>query len=420
MGVVRAASGAQALQDQGVDGSGVGVALVDSGAMPVEGLDAGQIVDGPDFSADGGNPDLAGLDAFGHGTHLAGIIAGRDGDGFTGVAPGAHVVDVKVADADGSTSLLRVLEALDWVRRHAGDDRLDIRVVNLALGVDAGDTGYVRDPLAYAVEQLWKSGLVVVAAAGNGGPDTTSLDIPAADPYVIAVGADDTHNTAGTRDDRVASFSARSWQRPPDVIAPGTEVISLRVPGSVLDTAFPAARVGDRYFRGSGTSQATAVVSGVAALLLEQRPDLAPDQVKALLEDGASIVDAPGGGAPLPIKPERKGRGHGRGHGRDVVVSDPGTATTDPVEAAEGAGLVNGGRSAALPAPGLPDVTQTWPPAVDTGVFDQRGGPMHAGDTRWAGRRWSGRTWSGRTWSGRTWSGRSWSAANWDGDAGAP
>src|SRR3954447_12364331 len=128
--VVRAAPRAQPLQDRGIDGSGVGVALVDSGVMTLPGLDDGQVVVGPDHSDEARNPELRGRDAFGHGTHLAGVIAGDDGAGFVGVAPRSRLVSVKVADADGSTSLLQVLAGLDWIRRHHDDEQYGIRVVN--------------------------------------------------------------------------------------------------------------------------------------------------------------------------------------------------------------------------------------------------------------------------------------------------
>jgi serine protease AprX len=376
MDMVRSASGSQPLQDRGIDGSGVGVALVDSGAMRLPGLDDGQLVTGPDFSGDADDRDLRGLDAFGHGTHLAGIIAGRDG-AWSGVAPGARVVSVKVADASGSTNLLRVLEGLDWVRSHRSE--LDIRVVNLSLGVGVGNAGYVREPLAFAVEQLWRSGLVVVAAAGNGGNASGQLDLPAADPYVVAVGGADTADTAARDDDSVASFSSRGGARSPDVVAPATRIVSLRVPGSTLDHAFPAARIGDRWFRGSGTSQAAAVVSGLAAQLLQQRPWLSPDQVKALLVSGA-----------VPVGGDTK--------------------------SAEGAGEVDAAASGAQPAPSASSAAQRFPLAVlDLRRLRSVGSHRHSaiGDDRWAGSTWSGSTWSGSTWSGSTWSGSTWSGSTW-------
>ena len=153
------------------------------------------MIHGPDFSSERRNRRLATLDTFGHGTHLAGLIAGRDPvTGFAGVAPGARLVSLKVAGADGETSLAQVLAALEWVRRNRNANGLNIRVVNLALGVeDRG--GYKDDVLAWAVEQLWREGIVVVAAAGNNGAYANRLDIPAADPFVIAAGASDTRDT---------------------------------------------------------------------------------------------------------------------------------------------------------------------------------------------------------------------------------
>jgi serine protease AprX len=286
-------------------------------------------------------------------------------------------VSVKVAGADGVTSLVRVLTALDWVRRNRNEDGLRIRVLNLSFGVDARRS-YVREPLAYAAERLWKRGVTVVAAAGNDADGSGGLDLPAADPFVIAVGATDTQQTDDPADDTVADFSSRDAVRPPDVLAPGTDVISLRVPGSTLDEEFPAARVGDGFFRGSGTSQAAAVVSGLVARLLQARPGLTPDQVKALLRAGAA-------GMPADVS-------------------------------AAGAGRVDLARTLELPVPG--SAAQQFAPAVlDPRILwadlqAEASGEAPAvgtGENGWTGRRWSGRRWSGRSWSGRRWSGSDWS-----------
>src|SRR5438128_12161534 len=138
--------------------------------------------------------------------------------------------------------------------------------------------------MAAAVEIAWRRGLVVVAAAGNSGPAQDTTASPGIDPYVITVGAIDDHGTISPRDDTRAPFSA--WgtadsNAKPDLVAPGRRIVSLRVPGSVLDTLFPdhlvLARNGATYLRLTGTSMATAVVSGAVALLLERRPDLTPD-----------------------------------------------------------------------------------------------------------------------------------------------
>jgi serine protease AprX len=364
-------AGGSGVKPGAADGTGVDVALIDSGVVPVGGLaEPGRVVHGPDFSDERWNRRLATLDTFGHGTHVAGLIAGRDrGTGFAGVAPGARLVSVKIAGADGETSLARVLAALEWVRRNRNANGLNIRVVNLSLGVeDRG--GYRNDVLAWAVEQLWRDGIAVVAAAGNNGTGANRLDIPAADPFVIAAGATDTRDTVDPADDRVAGFSSRSTYRSPDVVAPGSRMVSLRVPGSALDEEYPEARVGDRYFRGGGTSQAAAVVTGLAARLLSQRPELTPDQLKALLTAGA--VDLP-----------------------------------DP-RSADGAGRVDLARSLAAPVPSAEAVRQNWLPAILDrrallrALFDHDD-EYAAGGAEWSGRRWSGRRWSGRRWSGASW-----------------
>ena len=369
---IRTAVGAQ---NSNLTGAGVDVALIDSGVIGV-GMLAGdrKLVRGPDFSEDAFDADLRGLDTFGHGSHMAGVIAGDDtASGYRGIAPGARLISVKVAGADGITSLVRVLMALDWVKRHRNDDGLKIRVLNLSLGVDA-QRSYVAEPLAYAAEALWHRGVTVVTAAGNQADGTGRLDLPAADPWLIAVGA----TVTGTDD--VADFSSRDALRPPDVVAPGTSVISMRVPGSTLDEEFSVARIGDSFFRGSGTSQATAVVSGLAALLLEARPGLTPDQLKALLRGGAVNLPA------------------------DV--------------SADGSGRADLARSLALPTPTLEAAAQPWPRAVlDLRILWAEllaeamdlSPAVGAGENGWTGRRWTGRSWTGRSWTGRSWTASTWS-----------
>jgi serine protease AprX len=424
-------AGGSGLAGGAPDGTGVDVALIDSGVAPVAGL--GNVVYGPDFSEEAGDPDLAGLDTFGHGTHLAGIIAGHDPvTGFSGVAPGARVVSVKISGAEGVTSLIQVLSALDWVRRNRRSGGMDIRVVNLSLGVqDRG--GYRNDVLAWAAEQLWEEGIAVVAAAGNNGGRARRLDIPAADPFVIAAGASETYATADPADDRVAWFSSRSEVRPPDVVAPGTNIVSLRVPGSVLDEEFPAARVGDAFFRGSGTSQAAAVVSGLAARLIGQRPELKPDQVKALLRAGAVDLAEPvaGDGAgrvdiarsmELETPSERSvaqdyekavfdpGKLFGRG---------PGHADYEP----DGDGDRDGDRDDDDERGDDDDDDRDRGKARGRGRDRDDRGRAHGrddedlepGNSYWSGRRWSGRRWSGMKWSGRRWSGMKWSGMKWSG-----
>src|SRR5205085_154565 len=160
------------------------------------------------------------LDTYGHGTFMAGLIAGDDGAtgsaAYRGVAPGARIVSLKVATADGGADVTQVIAAIDWVVQHAHDPGLNIRVLNLSYGTNSTQSAAV-DPLAYAAEQAWKHGIVVVAASGNTGfqkgAGATGIADPAYDPYVIAAGASDSMGTASTADDQVAPFSASSQCR---------------------------------------------------------------------------------------------------------------------------------------------------------------------------------------------------------------
>ena len=214
---------------------------------------------------------------------MSSIIAGRDsattgtgsGDSsnFVGMAPDARIVSIKVADAKGQTDVSQAIAAIDWVVQNRNKNGLNIRVLNMSFGTD-GVQDYVLDPLAYAAEQAWHKGIVVVVAVGNEGFGTGKVNNPAYNPFLIAVGSNNANGTATTADDVVSAFSNDGdGTRNPDLVAPGERCVGLRSAGSYLDTTYPAARIGDRLFRGSGTSQAAAVVSGAAALLIQQRPD---------------------------------------------------------------------------------------------------------------------------------------------------
>ena len=363
----------------------------------VKGL-SGKVTYGPDLSFESQDPATRNIDTFGHGTHMAGVIAGRDPgvkDGdldkkekFVGVAPDADLLSVKVADRDGAVDVTQVIAAIDWVVAHRNDEGMNIRVLNLSYGTD-GTQSYLIDPLAHAVENAWRAGIVVVVAAGNDGNTTETLTNPAVDPYVIAVGAADHHGTEDRKDDTVATFSNRgSATRGPDVIAPGRSLVSLRAPGSEIDGENPSAVVtdlaGPRLFRGSGTSQAAAFTSGAAALILQDRPTLTPDQVKALL-----------------------------------------TTTADPVANADrrlqGAGLIDVDQAVEAKTPLA--AAQTFPVSTGVGSIEAARGTSHVADPDtgeeltgeqdifgqvWDGRSWAGRSWAGRSWAGGDWMGRSW------------
>ncbi|MGZ4590911.1 MAG: S8 family serine peptidase, partial [Actinomycetes bacterium] len=285
----RGRTGPDAGSDGDGEGEGVTIALVDTGVASVADLQ-GSVQHVNVSGAPAG-------DGYGHGTFLAGLIAGSgaaSGGVYRGVAPRASILDVQVAAPDGSTSLLRVLAGLQAVAERARHDD-SLRVVNLSLSTD--DPGVPGiDPLSRALEELWDRGLVVVVAAGNGGPHAGTVTVPGTDPAAITVGALDDKGTVTPADDVVAPFSSRGIagvaNAKPDLVAPGVSMVGLRAPGSVIDTQYPSGRVGSANFRGSGTSMATAATSGAVAALLSAEADLLPDQVKAALT--ASAYRLPG------------------------------------------------------------------------------------------------------------------------------
>jgi len=195
---ITAAGGEQSWWNAGYTGKGVDVAVIDTGVAPVAGLSSpGKVINGPDLSLDSQSPSVQYLDTNGHGTFMAGLIAGNDGQpgGYRGVAPDARIVSLKVGVSDGGTDVSQVIAAIDWVVQHRNDKGMNIRVLNLSYGTNSTQP-YQIDPLAFAVEQAWKAGIVVVAAAGNSGSQNGAsaqgLADPAYDPEVLAVGATDT------------------------------------------------------------------------------------------------------------------------------------------------------------------------------------------------------------------------------------
>jgi serine protease AprX len=431
---------ADTLWKRGVTGRGIDVAVLDSGVTPVTGLNApGKVVYGPDLSFDSQSPNLRYLDGYGHGTHMAGIIAAKDADvtkpelansdAAVGVAPDARIVSVKVAAADGSTDVSQVIAGIDWVVQHRNDNGMNIRVLNLSFGTN-GSQSYLTDPLTYAVENAWRHGIVVVVAAGNDGV-LAPLNDPAYDPFVIAVGASDHHATVGAGDDTVAAFSSRGTAaRRPDLAAPGRSITSLRDPDSYIDAMHPDAVVTDRFFRGSGSSQATAVTSGAAALLLQARPNLTPDEVKQLLVRGAVPLARSGYAADYGIRRLDISRS-ALMWPRFATQYDRRAAGLGTLDAARGTSiqLVDGGVAlqGEVDIMGNPWHAAQWAADTKAGhAWD--GGWWNGGEwtgdgftstgwatAGWAGRTWTGHTWTGHSWSGRTWTGRTWSGAIWTG-----
>jgi serine protease AprX len=415
--IVRKTINADEFWSDGYYGKGVDVALIDSGVVPVNGLTTGgKVVNGPDLSFESQSDDLRYLDTYGHGTHLAGIIAGNDGSngGFMGVAPASRIVNVKVANYEGAVDVSQVIAAVDWVVQHRRDNGMNIRVLNLAYGTDSVQSAQL-DPLSFAVEQAWRAGIVVVVAAGNDG-NSSMLRNPALNPFVIAVGATDSNNTASPDNDFVADFTnCGTESRYVDVLAPGRSIISLRNPGSSADVNYPKARIGERFFLGSGTSQASAVVSGAAALFISKFPAATPDQVKAALMASGRSVDTSNKFC----------------YQADLI--DLG-ALEDEFEEAEalkevslrssgirslGTGSLEGARGSHHVAvddvvlKGEQDIFgQPWNAEV-WAKYSANYMAWNGGD--WNGSSWSGTSWSGTSWSGTSWSGTSWSGTSWSG-----
>ncbi|MDQ0243074.1 serine protease AprX [Bacillus fengqiuensis] len=287
-------------------GSGMTIAVIDTG-----------IYRHPDLKIEGFvdfvNGELDAYDDNGHGTHCAGAAAGNGAASsgqYMGAAPGANVIGVKVLDKLGSGSLETVMKGIDWCISYNEDpanEAKKINIISLSLGADPDPKLYPKendDKMVQYVEMAWNSGIVVCAAAGNSGPDRGTIATPGISDQIITVGALDDRNTKETRtDDVVADFSSRGPTPykykdeegnekdvlKPDILAPGVNIVSLRSPNSYLDKLQKSSRVGSDYFVLSGTSMATPICAGIAALVLQANPNASPKDVKDLLREGADL-----------------------------------------------------------------------------------------------------------------------------------
>ena len=364
-------------------GAGVVVALIDSGIGLNPDLSAGKVVTRVNFASD----DATSLDPAGHGTHLAGIIA-ANGATFRGVAPDARLIDLRVLDKNGNGRLSDVVAAFDWLLKHR--KAFGIGVLNLSIGVKQ-TSSYHADLLAALAEAAWFSGVAVVAAAGNDGPAGGRVATPGADPFVITVGSFDDQGTVATQDDRESVFSSRGPTvdgfAKPDVLAPGRRVVSLRaIDGAtrnptVQATVQATANVRGQpvtssltfdptfYVRMTGTSVSSAMVAGVAALVLSHHPDYSPTRVKgAVLGSGRNITGSP----------------------REAVDAAKALTATER--------SVN---KALLPSRLL---MQTLAKSGVTG----------SGAT-WEGITWEGVSWEAVTWESVTWEAVTWESVSWEG-----
>ncbi|MBA2416599.1 MAG: S8 family peptidase, partial [Geodermatophilaceae bacterium] len=290
-------------QELGYDGAGIGVAVIDSGVTPWHDDLAGP--GGPQrvrHFVDFVNGRQSPYDDFGHGTHVAGIVAGNgsaSGGLRMGIAPGAHLVVLKTLDREGIGRISDVIAALDYVV--ATKDQFNTRVVNLSVSSGVYES-YYKDPLTLAAKRVVEAGLVVIAAAGNGGRDSQGrtlyrgITAPGNAPWVTTVGASNHQGTVDRLDDAIAWFSSRGptavdQTAKPDLVAPGVGIESLSDASSalyvsraeyLLDGTVPAPS--RPYLSLSGTSMSAPVVTGTVALMLQANPELTPNAVKAILQ----------------------------------------------------------------------------------------------------------------------------------------
>ncbi|HUG06969.1 MAG TPA: S8 family peptidase [Candidatus Limnocylindria bacterium] len=389
----------------GVTGRGVGVAVVDSGVHPHPDL-AGRIVAAIDFTSE--SPTVSNIpltDLGGHGTHVAGLIAGDgtlSGGLYTGVAPNANIIDVRVIDATGGSNVSIILRGLQWVL--ANRLTYNIKVVNMSLG--ATPTGsYKSDLMATAAEILNFAGVAVVVSAGNSGPLAGTITTPGTDPYVITVGALDDNATPLLGDDLMATFSSRGRTlfdnlAKPDLVAPGRKMVSLRAPGSTLDTLFPDRQVtvfgalSADYYRLSGTSMAAPVVAGTIALMFERNPTLSTSQIKKRLK---SSVTALSFGTVLD-----RGAGLVNAYRAAASIDTTKEYATDRVSDAFAKDMRRFIQGQAF----------SWRDLSYNGGVDS-GGTSWGGVT-WENVRWDGVTWENVTWEGFTWEGVTWEGVTWE------
>jgi serine protease AprX len=298
--------GVRSLWDMGLQGQGISVAVIDSGITPEKDLQVDPTKGKPDsrvieqltFNSNSGHVN----DATGHGTHIAGIIGGSgymSGGLYAGIAPQVNFISLKISDDTGMAYESDAIAAMQWILDNK--DRYNIRVVNLSIN-STQESSYHSSPLDAAAEILWFNGVVVVASVGNKGKSdgyNTANAAPANDPFIITVGASDEHDTPFVSDDTVSTFSAHGRTvdgfTKPEIIAPGTDIVSILGPGNWISEHPDNVVMNGEYFRLSGTSMAAPMVTGAVVLLLQDEPNLTPDQVKYRLIGSAGVI---GGGNP--------------------------------------------------------------------------------------------------------------------------
>jgi serine protease AprX len=354
------------------------IAVVDSGVDPGRAADFGsRVIASVNLSST--TPDATGDDN-GHGTLVAGVAAGTSAK-YPGAAPSAEIVSLRVVGADGSARTSDVIAAADWIYRNR--IRYGIGVANFSLHSGAANYGFL-DPLNAAVRRLWLTGTVVVAAAGNDGPQRM-LYAPASDPFVITVGAVGINGTAATADDTNPSWSsyghtAEGFAKP-ELAAPGRYIAGPVPASSTLATSRPERVLEPGYMWMSGTSFSAPVVSGIASQLLARHPSWTPDDVK-----GALMLTA----RPLP-------------------AAEPLSGGVGEVDAAAAADV----QQPPNPNENLYDFVQT-DRATGEPAFDAEAWNAHvSSDATWTSATWTSATWTSATWTSATWTSATWTSASW-------
>lgn len=358
------------------------MAIVDSGIDANRADFGGRVIEQVTLTS---RPDNQPGDGNGHGTAVASVAAG-EAAGYTGAAPQAKLVSIDVLDDEAVANVSDVIAAADWIYQH--HERLNIRVANFSLH-GTSLASLVSDPLDKAVERLWLTGIVVVAAAGNyavNGEESAVPFAPGNDPFVLTVGATDTGGSFTERDDVAAPWSAWGYTRDgfakPELSAPGRYIAAAVSANSKLARDRPDRIVAPGYMQLSGTSLAAPVVAGCAANLLAANPRWSPDQVK-----GALMLSA----EPLPRAPSRS----------------------------VGVGAVDLTRAAAVADPPNPnlalrDFLVSDPAGGPTQVFDSdRWTTTVAANPAWASAAWGSAAWGSAAWGSAAWGSAAWGSAAW-------
>lgn len=379
-------SGAAELHQHGVTGRGVTVAVLDSGLWEHDNLARDtqgrqRIVGRYDAIADLADTEV--FDESGHGTHMTSVLANsaavtREGapkGSFMGIAPDAGIVAIKAFNKTGKGDFLDIVRGIQWVVDNR--ERLDIRVLNLSFAARPR-WPYWLDPINQALMRAWQAGIAVVAAAGNEGPDAMTVGSPGNLPYIITVGAvTDSWTPDDRNDDYVPDFSSRgptpSGHIKPDIVAPGGHIAGITRPGSTLTREHPDYLLDNGEFVMTGTSQASALVSGIAALLLQLEPDLTPDDIKCKLISSAELAINRDGR--LAYSPFQQGNGYASAT-RAVTLGKRScgnvdmdlTLEIDNIQHYEGPAIITEDGTASLP--GLSELYAGQPSAK--GISDNR------------------------------------------------